>query len=75
MKERVWGKFRKDKDWPKGLIVLFIVVAGAFIVLWPVVFLWALNTIFGLGIPLNFWTWLATVVILITIGVLTSAGR
>ena len=71
----MWGRFRKDKDWPKGLIVLFIAIAGAFIVLWPVVFIWALNTIFGLGIPLNFWTWLATVVILITIGLLTSAGR
>ena len=75
MNEKVWGKFRKDKDWPKGLIVLFIVAAGAFIVLWPFVFIWAVNTLFGLGIPLNFWTWLAAVVFLVTIGVLTSAGR
>ncbi len=71
----MWGKFRKDKDWPKGLIVLFIVAAVAFIVLWPFVFIWAVNTLFGLAIPLNFWTWLAAVVFLVTIGVLTSAGR
>ncbi len=60
----------------KGLSALYIVpliVLGvALVVLWPFVFIWALNTIFGLGIPLNFWTWLAAIVILITLAAVTT---
>ena len=72
----------KGEDWKKwkamrmgSKIAIFIVVAIVFLVLWPFAFIWALNTVFALGVPLNFWTWLATVVILLTLGVLFSAGR
>ncbi|MEE9267846.1 MAG: hypothetical protein V3U70_00385 [Thermoplasmata archaeon] len=74
MKERVWGRFVKGRL--KGMRALFIVpliVLGvALVVLWPFVFIWALNTIFGLGIPLNFWTWLATIVILLTVAAIAK---
>ncbi len=56
-------------------IGLMIVVAGGFIVLWPFAFIWGLNTLFGQGIPLNFWTWLAAVVILLTIAAVGMFGR
>ncbi len=67
----MWEKYRKDL--PR--IVLFIVLAGAFFALWPFAFIWGLNTIFGLDIPLNFWTWLATVVLLLTAGFVAGFGR
>ncbi|MFQ5552815.1 MAG: hypothetical protein ACE5EW_03765 [Thermoplasmata archaeon] len=69
-KEKMWGRGRMG---PK--IAIFIVVAIVFLVLWPFAFIWALNTVFLLGIDLNFWTWLATVVILVTLGFLFSFGR
>ncbi len=56
-------------------IFLIIAVGIPLVVLWPLAFIWAVNTLFGLAIPLNFWTWLAAVVFLVTIGGLASAGR
>ena len=74
MKEKVWGRFTMGRL--RGLralyIVPLIVLGVALVVLWPFVFIWALNTIFGLGIPLNFWTWLATIVILLTVAGITT---
>ncbi len=79
VKEKVWGRFTMGWGWLEGrralAIVVLIVVGIAFVGLWPFVFIWALNTLFGLGIPLNFWTWLAAVVILLTIAAITSAAR
>ena len=70
----MWGRFAMGRL--RGLRALFIVpliVLGvALVVLWPFVLIWALNTIFGLGIPLNFWTWLATIVILLTVAGITT---
>lgn len=50
-------------------IALMIVAAGVFILVWPLVFIWALNTLFGQNIPLDFWTWLAAIMIFVTIAV------
>jgi len=44
-------------------IVGIILVVVALIVLGPLIVIWALNTLFGLGIAYTFWTWLATLVI------------
>ncbi len=77
MKEKVWG--RSDRGW-KGLSVLskvlFAVVAIAFIVLGPFVFIRAWNTLFGLSIQLNLWPWMVAIAILITIaGLAARMGR
>jgi len=39
-----------------GFIILLILVG-------PLVTIWSLNTLFGLGIAYTFWTWLAMVVL------------
>jgi hypothetical protein len=38
-----------------GLLLLVLIAVGPFITIW------ALNTLFGLGIAYTFWTWLAVV--------------
>lgn len=47
-----------------GMIPLVILM----IIFWPFVIIWALNTVFGLGIAYTFWTWLAMLVITATFG-------
>lgn len=42
------------------ILVIFIV---PLIAAGPLIILWALNTLFGLGIPYTFWTWLATAIL------------
>jgi len=42
----------------EGVLILFLI---AVIVLAPLVTIWALNTLFGLGIAYTFWTWAAAV--------------
>lgn len=44
-----------------------VVVAIVLIFLWPLAVIWALNTLFVLGIPYTFWTWLAVLVLNATI--------
>lgn len=45
-----------------GILFLFC-LAIAFVILWPFVVIWALNTLFpALAIQMNFWTWLAVIV-------------
>jgi hypothetical protein len=41
------------------IIILFVLV----VVLGPLVLIWALNTLFALGIAYTFWTWLAALVL------------
>jgi len=42
------------------LIILgFIVLAVLAIIFGPIFTIWAINALFGVGIPLNFWTWLS----------------
>lgn len=40
----------------------------ALVIFWPFVIIWALNTVFSLGIAYTFWTWLAMLVITATFG-------
>ncbi len=73
----MWRRF--DRGW-KGLSVLskvlFAVVAIAYIVLGPFVFIWASNTLFGLSIPLNLWPWMVAIAIVIVVaGLAARMGR
>lgn len=43
--------------WLFGLLILFLVIVGPFVVIW------ALNTLFQLGLGYTFWNWLAVVVL------------
>ena len=44
-------------------ITAFVALIIALIILAPFALIWALNTLFALGIPYTFWTWLASLVI------------
>ena len=50
------------KDLFGGLVI--IVLAFLAIIFFPFVVIWALNTLFALGIAYTFWTWLAMVVVI-----------
>lgn len=43
-----------------GLFFLVLAIA------WPLFFVWALNTLFGLSIQYTFWNWLACWVLILT---------
>lgn len=45
--------------------VLAIIVLA---ILWPLVIIWAVNTLFAFGIAYTFWTWLAVLVLTISFG-------
>lgn len=49
----------KDNVVLVGLLLLIVVL----IIVGPFLTIWALNTLFGLGIAYTFWTWLATVIL------------
>lgn len=49
-------------------IVASVMLGIALIIFWPFVIIWALNTIFGVGVAYTFWTWLAMLVITATFG-------
>jgi hypothetical protein len=42
--------------------LLFLILA----IIWPLFFVWALNTLFGLSIQYTFWTWLASWILILT---------
>lgn len=46
-------------------LVLAIVVIG---LLWPLAIIWAVNTLFGLGIAYTFINWLAVLVLTVSFG-------
>jgi hypothetical protein len=46
-----------------GLITLIILL----ITIGPLAVIWALNTLFGLTIPFTIWTWLAVIILNLTI--------
>jgi hypothetical protein len=52
-----------------GVGAIFVIVAAVVI---PYVFIWALNELFSLNIPFNFYTWLAALII---IGLVAPKGR
>jgi hypothetical protein len=43
------------------IVLSFLVVA--LIIAGPLLLIWALNTLFGLGIAYNIWTWLAALIL------------
>ena len=43
--------------------VLYIFLVIALIIVFPFAIIWALNTLFSLGIAYTFWNWLAVVVL------------
>lgn len=49
----------KDNTLLVGLLLLIVVL----IIVGPLLTIWALNTLFSLGIAYNFYTWLATVIL------------
>lgn len=66
--------FWSDRAWLAfaiGAIALLVVLA----IVIPLAFIWALNTLFHLGIEFNFWTWLAAFIILIIIASSFSVVR
>ena len=44
-------------------IFAIIILLIAVIVLFPLAVVWALNTLFALGIAYSFWTWLAVLIL------------
>ena len=53
------------KNWFGTTIVLTIIL---WVFLWPLAAIWALNTLFALGIEYSFWNWLAMVVLVAFFG-------
>lgn len=45
-----------------------VAIAIAAVILAPLSVIWALNTLFALGIAYNFWTWLAVLVLTAAFG-------
>ena len=66
--------FMNKNNVPVAILALVLITAVCVIVAWPLVIIWALNTLFiTLSIPYSFWTWLAVVVLnLSTFGGLAS---
>lgn len=54
-----------------GAVIAIFVLA----ILWPLVIVWALNTLFGLGIAYTFWNWLAALVLLTAIKARVTAKK
>ena len=50
------------------IIVLLIILIIVLIIFGPIIIIWALNTLFKLGILYNFKTWLATLILSGSIG-------
>ena len=44
-------------------MLLIIFVAAILIVIGPILIIWSLNTLFGMGIPFTIWTWLSVVIL------------
>ena len=49
-------------------MMALIPIVIAIVIFAPLVVIWALNTLFNLGIAYNFWTWLAMTVLTGTFG-------
>ena len=49
-------------------IISVVILVVALVIIGPLAVIWALNTLFGLGIAYTFWTWLAVLVLSATIG-------
>ena len=52
----------------KTLGALGVLTIVALAILWPLVIIWAVNTLFAFGIAYTFWTWLAVLVLTMSFG-------
>lgn len=52
----------------KALSVTFVITVLLMVLFWPFALIWAVNTLFGLGIEYTFWTWLAALVMMAAFG-------
>lgn len=52
----------------KALSITFVIAVLALVLFWPFALIWAVNTLFGLGIAYTFWTWLAAMIIMVAFG-------
>lgn len=43
--------------------LILVLIAIALIITGPLLVIWAINTIFGLGIEFTIWTWIAVVIL------------
>ena len=56
--------FMNKNNVPVAILALVLITAVCVTIAWPLVIIWALNTLFvTLSIPYSFWTWLAVVVL------------
>ena len=56
--------FMNKNNVPVAILALVLITAVCVMIAWPLVIIWALNTLFvTLSIPYSFWTWLAMVVL------------
>ena len=56
--------FTNKNNVPVAILALVLITAVCVTIAWPLVIIWALNTLFvTLSIPYSFWTWLAMVVL------------
>ena len=59
-----------------GIVAAFLVWSFFLILLWPFAIIWALNTLFGLGIDYNIQTYMASLVLYLSLrNVSTSTGK
>jgi ABC-type multidrug transport system permease subunit len=67
--------YRKDLSltWYITTIAILGLVVAAFIIMWPLALIWALNLVFHLSIPYTFKTWLA--ILLLNIAVSSTNYR
>ena len=61
------NRYRNSSRFRVNMILIAVLVSFIFIT-GPFISIWALNTLFGLGIAYNFWTWLAMVWTMMVIG-------
>ena len=49
-------------------LVWFVIGIVLLVIFWPWVIIWAVNTLFGLGIAYTFWNWLAVLILTAAFG-------
>jgi 5-bromo-4-chloroindolyl phosphate hydrolysis protein len=48
--------------------MVWVFIAILILIFFPIFFIWSLNTLFGIGIAYNFWTWLASFFLISLLG-------
>jgi hypothetical protein len=59
-----------------GKLILLLLLGIVLLVTGPLITIWSINTLFGLGIAYSFWTWLAVMwLLMVTFGQGTAKKR